>query len=156
MEIKVGKEAPDFTLFNTEKAQISLDSLKEKNVLILFFPLAFTSTCTVELCNIRDNLSWYQQVNANVIGISVDSLFSLKKYKEEQQINFNLLSDFNKDVCSDYGTLYDVFAYGMKAVSKRAAFIVDKKGIVQYAEILENASDLPNFEAIQTKLKEIE
>lgn len=152
MKIEAGQKAPDFTLYDSEKNKVNLSDYKGKNVLLLFFPLAFTSVCTKELCSIRDNIAQYNNVNAQVLGISVDSIFTLAKFKSEQQLNFPLLSDFNKEVCQAYGTLYDTFVFDMKGVSKRSAFVIDEEGIVQYAEVLENAGDLPNFEAIDAAL----
>lgn len=152
MKIEVGHTAPDFTLYDSEKNKVTLSELKGQNVLILFFPLAFTSTCTKELCTVRDNISLYNNVNAKVLGISVDSLHTLAKYKAEQKLNFTLLSDFNKDVSAAYGSLYEIFGYNMKGVSKRSAFVIDKAGIIQYAEVLENASELPNFAKINQTL----
>ncbi len=132
-----------------------LSDLKGKNVLLLFFPQAFTGTCTKELCSTRDNIASYDQANAQVFGISVDSVFTLAKYKEDQHLNFPLLSDFNKTVSADYGCLYDSFVFDMKGVSKRSAFVLDKEGIVRYAEVLETATDLPDFMAIQKTLSEL-
>jgi peroxiredoxin len=149
MKIEVGQLAPDFTLFDSEKKQVRLSELKGQNVLLLFFPLAFTSTCTKELCSIRDNIAWYNNAHAKVLGISVDSLHTLAKYKEEQKLNFTLLSDFNKDVSAAYGSLYELFGYNMRGVSKRSAFVINKEGIVRYAEVLENAGEIPHFEEIQ-------
>src|ERR687898_3192050 len=103
MKIEVGHTAPDFTLYDSEKNKGTLSELKGQNILILFFPLAFTSTCTKELCTIRDNLSFYNNANAKVLGISVDSLHTLAKYKAEQKLNFTLLSDFHKGVYAAYG-----------------------------------------------------
>ncbi len=153
MAITKGMLAPDFTLRNTEKQKITLSELKGKNVVLLFFPLAFTSVCTAELCNVRDNLSLYNATNAVVFGISVDSLYTLGKFKEEQRLNFDLLSDFNKEVSVAYDALYETFSNDMKGVSKRAAFVVDKDGVVQYAEVLENAGEQPDFSAIQKTLE---
>jgi len=155
MSIQLGQKAPDFTLYNTDKEQVILSNLKGKNVLLLFFPFAFTGTCTKELCSTRDNLSVYQGLNAEVFGISVDSPHSLKRFKEDLNLNFPLLSDFNKDVSTAYDTIYDTFSLGLKGVSKRSAFVIDKEGLVRYAEVLENASEIPNFEAIQNCLKEL-
>lgn len=155
MSPEIGSKAPDFKLFNTEKKEISLSDQKGKNVVLLFFPLAFTSTCTAELCTIRDNYAMYNGLNAVVFGISGDSLFSLGKFKEEQKLNFDLLSDFNKEVSTAYNSLYEQFGYGMKGVTKRAAFVIDKEGIIRYAEILEKASDLPSFEKINATLKSL-
>src|SRR5436189_6173017 len=148
MNIEIGKPAPDFTLYDSAKNKITLSDMKGHNVLLLFFPLAFTSTCTAELCSIRDNISFYNNVNAMVFGISVDSLHTLAKFKSEQSLNFSLLSDFNKEASALYGSLYEMFSYNMKGVSKRSAFIIDKEGIVRYAEVLENASEQPNFKNI--------
>jgi len=155
MAIQVGQAAPDFKLFNTEKKEISLSDFKGKNLVILFFPLAFTGVCTAELCSIRDNYNIYTSLNAEVVGISVDSLFSLDKFKKEQNYNFDLLSDFNKTTAATYGSLYDSFAFGMLGVSKRSAFVIDKEGVVRYAEVLEDAGKQPNFDAIKACLEKI-
>ena len=151
-KIRVGQQAPDFSIYDSDKKKVSLSDYKGKNVLLLFFPQAFTGTCTKELCSTRDNIALYNQANAQVFGISVDSVFTLGKYKEDQQLNFPLLSDFNKEVSAAYGSLYDSFVFDMKGVSKRSAFVIDKQGIVQYAEVLETATDLPDFTAIQKTL----
>ena len=156
MNIEIGKPAPDFTLYDSTKNKITLSDMKGQNILLLFFPLAFTSTCTAELCSLRDNISFYNNVNAKVFGISVDSLHTLAKYKADQNLNFTLLSDFNKDVSSLYSSLYEMFGYNMKGVSKRSAFVIDKDGIVRYAEVLENASEQPNFKNINLTLENLE
>ncbi|MBK7376524.1 MAG: redoxin domain-containing protein [Ferruginibacter sp.] len=156
MAIEPGKPAPDFTLFDTGKNKVSLSGLKGKNVLLLFFPQAFTSTCTKELCAVRDDISRYSNANAQVIGISVDSVFTLKKYKEDQHYDFPLLSDFNKEVSALYGSLYNEWILGMKGVSKRSAFVIDKAGIIRYAEVLENAGDIPDFNTINQVLDSLD
>ncbi len=153
MSIHIGDTAPDFTLFNTEKQAISLSSYHGKNVVVLFFPLAFTSTCTAELCGVRDDISNYGKMDAEVLAISVDSLFSLGKFKEEQSLNFNLLSDFNKTASQAYDSLYDTFVLEMKGVSKRSAFLIDREGVIRYAEVLESAGDVPNLDALKEILK---
>ena len=152
MSITLGQQAPNFTLRDTEKNEVSLSQYAGKKVVLVFFPLAFTGVCTTELCSIRDSIATYNQLNAEVIGISVDSLFTLDKFKKEQSLNFTLLSDFNKEVSTAYGCLYENFVLDMKGVSKRSAFVIDAQGAVQYAEVLESAGDLPNFEAIQACL----
>lgn len=153
MSVTVGSVAPEFTLKNSDGQDISLSSFKgQKNVVVLFFPLAFTGVCTTELCSTRDSLAIYNSLNAEVLAISVDSFFTLKHFKEANQLNFNLLSDFNKDTAKAYGALYDEF-FGMLGVAKRSAFVVDKEGIIRYAEVLEAAKDLPDFNAIQETLK---
>lgn len=153
MEIKVGQQAPEFSLYNTQKELISLSQFRGRNVLLLFFPLAFTSVCTAELCGVRDQLKIYESLDVQPLAISVDSLYTLGKFKQEQNLNFPLLSDFNKTVSKLYGSLYETFGFGMEGVSKRAAFLIDKEGIVQYAEVLENGGKQPDFEALQVKLR---
>ncbi len=155
MSISIGQSAPDFTLYNTEKNKVSLADFRNKNVVILFFPLAFTGVCTNELCSMRDNLAAYNGMNAEVIGISVDSLFTRDRFKKEHNLNFTLLSDFNKEAAAAYGCLYDSFVFDMLGVAKRSAFVVDGQGNIQYVEVLESAGDLPNFEAIQACLKSL-
>ncbi len=155
MKIEPGQPAPDFTLYDSAKNKVTLSDQRGHHVLLLFFPLAFTNTCTAELCSVRDNISFYNNANAKVFGISVDSLHTLAKYKSEQNLNFTLLSDFNKDVSSLYGSLYEMFSYNMKGVSKRSAFVIDKDGIVLYAEVLENASEQPNFKNITLTLESL-
>lgn len=155
MRIQKGDKAPEFRLQNTEKEPIELTDFKgEKKVVLLFFPLAFSSVCTKELCDTRDNMKVYDSLNAEVIGISVDSFFTLKAFKEAQNLNFMLLSDFNKETSKDYGVLYEDF-FGMKGVSKRSAFVIDKEGVVQYAEVLEEASQTPDYGAIQSALADL-
>lgn len=154
MKLEIGQKAPSFTLLDTDKNEIKLEDYKGKNVVLLFFPLAFTSTCTAELCATRDDISTYNNANAQVFGISVDSRFTLAKFKEEQKLNFPLLSDFNKEASTAYGSIYETFI-GMNGVSKRSAFVIGKDGIVRYAEVLEDASKVPDFVAIKKTLSEI-
>ena len=152
MSLQKGQQAHDFTLYNTLKQPVQLSSLRGSKVVLLFFPAAFTGTCTKELCSVRDDLSWYNNVNAKVFGISTDAVFSLIRYKEEQNLNFELLSDFNKTVCGTYGSQYDTFILDMKGVAKRSAFVIDENGVVVYAEVLESAGDIPDFEKIKAAL----
>lgn len=147
--------APDFTLFNQNKEQVNLSALKGQPIVLLFFPLAFTGVCTKELCQVRDEMAQFNKLNAKVYGISVDSLFSLAKFKEEQGFNFDLLSDFNKEVSAAYQTIYADFVFGMKGVSKRSAFVIDAEGRIQYAEVLEDAGQIPDFNAILSVLDKI-
>lgn len=155
MSITLGQKAIDFTLFNTDKKEVKLSDFLGKKVIIHFFPQAFTGVCTTQLCTMRDNLNYYTNLNAVVLGISVDSIFTLGKFKEEQNYNFDLLSDFNKEVSRSYGAIYEDWILNMKGVSKRSAFIIDSEGTVQYAEVLESAGDLPNFEKIQETVARI-
>ena len=156
MSLKIGDKAPVFTLTSTDKKEVNLEDFKGKNVLILFFPFAFTSTCTKELCSVRDEISAYNSVACEVLALSVDSPYTLAKYKEEQGLNFTLLSDFNKEASSAYGSLYEVFGPAkLRGVSKRSAFLVDKDGIIQYAEVLENAGEIPNLQAVKERLSKL-
>ncbi len=155
MKVEPGQKAPDFTLYDSEKNIVTLTDLRGKNIVLLFFPFAFTSVCTKELCSVRDNIGDYGKLNAEVFGISVDSHYTLARYKQDQHLNFSLLSDFNKEVSSAYGSLYEMFGLNMKGVSKRSAFVIDKEGIVQYAEVLENASETPNFDNIKASLSSL-
>lgn len=155
MALQAGSPAPDFTLVDSDKKEVKLSDFKGKNVVLLFFPLAFTGVCTAELCAMRDNLAVYNNLNAEVLAVSVDSLFTLDKFKKEQGFTFPLLSDFNKDVSAAYGSIYQDFAFGMKGVSKRSAFVIDKDGNIQYAEVLEDAGKVPDFDAVQNTLKNL-
>ncbi len=155
MALQVGDKAPDFTLRNSEKEQVSLKQFRGKNTIILFFPMAFTGVCTKELCAMRDSIADYEKLDAQILAISVDSVFSLGKWKEEQNFNFPLLSDFNKTVSKKYDTIYKDFVFEMKGVSKRSAFVVDGAGIIRYAEVLENAGEIPNFDAVKQTLQSL-
>ena len=151
----VGEVAPQFTLYSDEKKPISLNDCKGQPVLILFFPLAFTGVCTAELCSMRDELGWYENLNTRILAISVDSPQTLAAFKRSQNYNFPLLSDFNKEVIRAYGTIYEEFGLGMRGVAKRSAFVIDKDGIIRYAEVLENAGELPNFNEIKKTLQNL-
>lgn len=155
MKIEIGQTAPNFTLHDSDKNKVTLSDLKGQNVLLLFYPQAFTGVCTKELCGVRDNIALYNNSNATVLGISVDSVFTLNKFKEDQQYNFTLLSDFNKEVSELYDSIYHDWILDMKGVSKRSAFVIDKEGTVRYAEVLENAGEVPNFEKIQEVLVQL-
>lgn len=149
MALQVGDKAPDFKLLNTELKEVSLADYQGKKLVIHFFPMAFTGVCTTQLCTMRDSFGYYEGMNAGVVGISVDSPFTLAKFKEDQAYQFPLLSDFNKEVSPAYDALYNEFAFGLKGVSKRAAFVIDEEGKIAYAEVLESAGDLPDFNAIK-------
>ncbi|MEP6583344.1 MAG: redoxin domain-containing protein [Ginsengibacter sp.] len=155
MKIEVGSLAPEFSLYSSEKEKISLSDYKGKNVVLLFFPLAFTGVCTKELCNVRDNIGIYNNSKAKVLAISVDSPQTLARFKEDQQLNFPLLSDFNKVVSAEYGSLYETFSLDMLGVSKRSAFVIDGNGVVRYAEVLENAGNEPDYSAIENILESL-
>jgi glutaredoxin-dependent peroxiredoxin len=155
MALQIGQPAPDFTLYDSSKEEVTLSNYRGKPVILLFFPFAFSRVCTSELCTVRDNMGIYNNANAVVMGISVDSLYTLAKFKAEENFSFLLLSDFNKEVSMNYEAIHEQFSYGMKGVSKRAAFVIDKEGIIRYAEVLENPGHLPNFNLICKNLGEI-
>lgn len=152
MALKSGDKAPLFSLYADDTKEVALSDFAGRNVVVLFFPLAFTGVCTAELCSMRDSLADFNGMKTDVVAISVDSVFTLAKFKESEKLNFPLLSDFNKEVSRQYGSLYDTFAFGMEGVSKRSAFVVDAEGVIRYAEVLESAGDLPNFAAIKETL----
>ena len=156
MAISVGTKAPDFTLKSKNAegvSDISLSSsIGQKNTVILFFPLAFTGVCTTELCDVTAGLGQYSDLNADVIGISVDSPFAQEAWAQKENIGITLASDLNKKTAADYGVLLDDLL-GFGATSARAAFVVDKDGVVQYSEQTPTPKDLPNFDAIKETLK---
>jgi peroxiredoxin len=153
MSIQKGQSAPQFALFSSELKEVSLTDFKGKKVVLHFFPMAFTGVCTTQLCTMRDNFGYYDGLNAQILAISVDSPFTLAKFKEENNYQFALLSDFNKEVSTAYGAIYHDFVFGMKGVSKRAAFVIDQDQKVIYAQVLEVATDLPDFNAIAEAVK---
>jgi peroxiredoxin len=159
MALKVGDKAPDFTLKNHKFEDVSLsDYLGYKNVVLLFFPFANSSVCEKELCSARDDIDKYNDLDAQVLAVSVDSPYAQKLWTEKNQFNFPLLSDFNKEVSKKYDALFDVFAPGKldyRGVAKRAAFVIDKNGTLQYIEILENPGEEPDYQAIKDSLKNL-
>ncbi len=155
MSVTVGQNAPDFTLVDSDKNPHKLSDYRGKNVVLLFFPAAFTGVCTKEMCQTRDELSLYNDMNATVFGISVDMPFSLGKFKEVNNLNFTLLSDFNKEAITSFGVKYDEWISGLKGVAKRSAFVVDKEGTVRFAQVLEKAGDYPDLEGVKKTLSEL-
>jgi peroxiredoxin len=149
MALQVGDKAPDFKLFNSDLKEVSLSDYKGKKLVVHFFPMAFTGVCTTQLCTMRDSFGYYQGMNAEVVGISVDSPFTLAKFKEENAYQFPLLSDFNKEVSQAYGAFYDEFVFNLKGVSKRSAFVIDEEGKIIHAEVLEDAGNMPDFDVIR-------
>lgn len=154
--LQIGDIAPDFTLIATDRQPVTLSSLRGKNVVILFFPAAFTSTCTAELCQTRDEIAYYAGLNAEVLGISVDMPFTLAKFKEDQRLPFPLLSDFNKTVSKAYDSFHEHWILGLDGVSKRSAFVIDKEGKLVHQEILENAGLVPDFDAVKAALQSLQ
>ena len=159
MSLKVGDAAPNFSLKSTGGENISLNDYQGKsNVVLLFFPAVGTGVCEKELCSTRDSMKDYEGLNAQVLAVSVDGPFSQKLWVDKYQFNFPLLSDFNKEVAPKYGAFYDVWLPGkwdLKGVAKRSAFVIDKKGTIQYAEVLENAGEEPNYSAVKETLSKL-
>lgn len=149
MTLKAGQRAPQFRLYSSELKETSLSDYDGKRLVIHFFSMAFLGVCTNQLCTIRDSYGFYESRNTALVAISIDSPFSLAKFKEENQFQFPLLSDFNKEVCAMYGAFCEEFVFGFKGVSKRAAFVIDEEGKIVYGEVVEGAGDLPDFESIQ-------
>ena len=154
--IQVGQKAPDFKLLDKDKNEVSLDSFKGKNLIIFFYPMAGTGNCTKEMCSVQEDFKMYEGLNASVIGISVDTIFAIKWFSEQNKITYPLLSDFNKQTIKDYDIVFHDFAFGYKDVAKRSTFILDKDGIVRFIEILAAPSELPNMDAIKEALRKIE
>lgn len=157
MSINVGDQAPDFTLKSKsdDLNDISLSDYKgQKNVVILFVPLAYTSVCTDELCSVSGGLADYDALDAQVLGISVDSPFAQEAWAKESGITFPLLSDFNKEVSAAYGSQFEDLL-GFKGVAKRSAFVVDKSGVVRFASVSDDPTVVPDFDAIKACLKEL-
>jgi glutaredoxin-dependent peroxiredoxin len=149
MSLDVGSAAPDFTLMNQDRQPVTLSAQRGHPVVLAFFPAAFSSVCTKELCTFRDRLSTLNAAQARVFGISVDTFFTLKAFQSDQGLTFPLLSDFNKDVIR----LYDVYnpdMIGLKGIAKRAVFVVDAGGIIRHREVLEDARNEPDYEAALT------
>ena len=147
MSVAVGSKAPDFTLTNQDREPVTLSTLQGKPVVLAFFPAAFSSVCTKELCTFKDSMSRLGKANAQVFGISVDTFFTLKAFQDQQQLTFPLLSDFNKTAIRDYG-VFNEDMIGLKGIAKRATFVIDKAGTVTHAEVLEDARHEPNYEAV--------
>ena len=163
MSLAVGTKAPDFSL-STKTAdgpkQIKLsDNFGKKNTLLLFFPMAFTGTCTTEMCDVSNRLSAYSNMNAAVYGISGDNPFAQEAWAQKEKITVPLLSDYEHKIAKAYGVMYDSFLpqlnLGMAGVAKRSAFVIDNNGIIQYAESNDDAKQLPNFDRIKAKLAEL-
>jgi peroxiredoxin len=156
MAIQVGQKAPDFKLPDQDKKVYSLSDFKGKNVVLFFFPLAWTGACTKEMCSIQEDFNSYAKLNAVPVGVSVDSIFALKRFKEDYKLNdVILLSDFNKEAIQAYDVVFNNFSVGYNGVAMRSTFVIDKEGIVRFAEVLAAQGDQPNMEAIKKALSEL-
>ncbi|RME90810.1 MAG: peroxiredoxin [Verrucomicrobia bacterium] len=158
MAIPVGSKAPDFSLKSKDASGLRdvklSDNFGKKNTVLLFFPLAFTSVCTQEMCDVTAGLNAYRDLNADVIAISVDSPFAQEAWAKQEKIGITLASDLNKTTARDYGVLLEDLL-GLGSVSARAAFVIDKEGVVRYSEQTPTPKDLPNFEAIKATLQQL-
>lgn len=155
MAIPVGSRAPDFTL-KSKQASGLVDvrlgnNLGKKNTVLVFFPAAFTSVCTQEMCDITAGLNGYSGLNADVIGISVDSPFAQEAWAQKEKITITLASDLNKEVIKKYDVVFPMLA-GAGDTAARAAFVIDKNGVVQYSEQTPTPKDLPNFNRVKETL----
>ena len=152
MALKIGSKAPEFTLINTEKKEVSLKDFAGKTLVINFFPAAFTGVCTEQMCSNRDDVSFYSSLGAAVVGVSVDTPFTLGVFKTQNNINFDLLSDFNKTMIKAYDMYLEDFVLGLKGVAKRGVAVVDGNGTVVYAEETANPGTQVNFAALKEAL----
>ena len=151
MSVDVGSKAPDFTLTNQDRQPVTLSGQRGKPVVLAFFPAAFSSVCTKELCTFRDSMATLGQAKAEVYGISVDTFFTLKAFQDHEKLTFPLLSDFNKQVIRDYG-VFNEDMIGLKGIAKRAVFVIDKDGIVRHREVLEDARNEPDYDKVFSAL----
>lgn len=147
MSVDVGSVAPDFTLVDQDRQPVTLSGLRGKPVVLAFFPAAFSSVCTTEMCTFRDSMARLNSAQAQVLGISVDTFFALKAFRDSQQLTFPLLSDFNKETIQQYGVV-NPDMIGLKGIAKRAVFVLDANGVVRHREVLEDARNEPNYDAI--------
>ena len=147
MSVNVGSKAPDFTLMNQERQPVTLTAQRGRPTVLAFFPAAFSSVCETELCTFRDSTAQLNGANAQVFGISVDTFFTLNAFRNQAKLTFPLLSDFNKEVIRDYG-VFNEDMIGLKGISKRAVFVIDKDGIVRHAEVLEDARNEPDYQKV--------
>lgn len=158
MAIPVGSKAPEFSLKSRQGGAVVdvklADNFGKKNTVLLFFPLAFTGVCTAEMCDVTAGMNAYQQLNADVIGISVDSPFAQEAWAAKEKIGVTLASDLNKEVTKKYDVVFPMLA-GVGDTSARAAFVIDKDGVVQYSEQTPTPKDLPNFNAIRETLAKL-
>jgi peroxiredoxin len=152
MSVDVGAKAPDFTLPNQDREPVTLsEQLKKGPVVLAFFPAAFSSVCTTEMCNFRDSASELNAVNATVLGVSVDTFFALKAWADAQKLNFPLLSDFNKTTIRQYGVV-NPDMIGLKDIAKRAVFVIDRNGVVRHREVLDDARNEPDYGKVKQAL----
>ena len=155
MAADVGSKAPDFALVNGERETVKLkDAIGSENVVLAFFPGAFSGTCTKEMCAFRDAMSQLKGLNAKVFGISTDTFFTLKAWGDQQKLGFPLLSDYNKEAIQAYGVV-NPDMIGLKNIAKRAVFVLDKGGTIRYREVLEDARNEPDYDKLKQALAQV-
>jgi glutaredoxin-dependent peroxiredoxin len=152
MSVDVGAKAPDFTLHNQDRQDVTLsDELKKGPVVLAFFPAAFSSVCQQEMCTFRDSAADLNKVNARVLGVSTDTFFALKAWGDQHKLTFPLLSDYNKEVIRKYGVV-NPDMIGLKDIAKRSVFVIDRSGVVRHREVLDDARNEPNYEKVKQTL----
>ena len=151
MSVDVGSKAPDFTLVSDDRKPVTLSALHGRPVVLAFFPAAFSSVCTKELCTFRDSLAQLNRTNAQVFGISVDTFFTLKAFRDHEKLTFPLLSDFNKQAIRDYG-VFNEDMIGLKGIAKRSVFVIDKDGVIRHREVLDDARNEPDYQKVYDSL----
>ena len=155
MTADIGSKAPDFTLMNGDREQVKLsDQIGSGNIVLAFFPGAFSGTCTKEMCTLRDSMSQFGGLGAKVFGISTDTFFTLKAWGDQQKLGFPLLSDYNKDVIKAYDVV-NPDMIGLKNIAKRAVIVIDKGGVVRYREVLDDARNEPDYEKLRQSLTQL-
>ncbi|BCU67002.1 peroxiredoxin [Sulfolobales archaeon HS-7] len=152
---KVGDKLPNVTLINQDLKSVNLGELKGKVTVLAFFPAAFTSVCTKEMCTFRDNLSKFNNLNATVFGISVDPPFSNKAFKEANKLNFDLLSDFNREAVRAFEIETELPVLKGYKLAKRSVFVADKEGVIRYVWVSEDAGKEPNYSEIEEVVKKL-
>jgi peroxiredoxin len=152
MSVDVGTKAPDFTLPNQDRESVTLsEQLQQGPVVLAFFPAAFSSVCQNEMCTFRDSMTELNKSSAKVLGVSTDTFFAQKAWADQQKLNFPLLSDYNKDVIRKYGVV-NPDMIGLKDISKRAVFVIDRSGVVRHREVLDDARNEPDYGKVKQAL----
>ncbi|MFM2136789.1 MAG: hypothetical protein RL021_2189 [Bacteroidota bacterium] len=151
--VQIGQPAPNFKLVDINKNEVTLDQFKGKHLVLFFFPMAWTGVCSKEMCTVQEDFNTYAGLGAQVVGVSVDSHFALKRFKEDNNIEYPLLSDFNKQAIKDYDVVQESFAGVYANTSRRATFVIDKDGVLRYAQVLPSPGDFPDMEAIKAAVK---
>lgn len=159
MALQAGAKAPDFSLKSftpsDDAVDISLSSYRGKNVVLLFFPMAFTGVCTTEMCTMSENFNQYKGMNAEILGISTDGTFVQKAFAKQNNISIPLLSDYNKEAIKLYDVTLPEFAHGLKQTSQRAVFVIDKDGVIKYVEVTKSPGDQVNFDGIRNAVSSL-